>query len=157
MSSRAWLVDEIHSIGEKTALCDHLEEVIEEEPQVEEVLKKTLELRRKQMQDVADKSEKSNPRFWCAFKHAAKAFTLDSEVYEATLSEEAKSNMIESGDILASLMSLFLGMDFEVCARCVYDRLLLNQVADKASKEGEDGRVENENSDNGGSELGKTE
>lgn len=157
MSSRAWLVDEIHSIGEKAALCDHLEEIIGEDARTEEVLKKTLELRRKQMQEVADESDNSNPKFWCAFKHAAKAFTLDSEVYEATLSGSAKENMIESANILASLISLFLGMDFEVCARCVYDRLLLNQVAAKNQEEDDNGRVENENSDRGGSQLGEVE
>lgn len=128
MSSRAWVVDEIHSIGEKTALCDHLEELIDDYPEVDEVLQNVLNLRRKQMQHIADQNENSNPKFWCAFKHAVKAFTLDSEVYEATLDDVAKQNMIESGDILASLISLFLGMDFETCARCVYDRLLLKQV-----------------------------
>ena len=128
MSSRAWVVDEIHSIGEKTALCDHLEELIDDCPDVGEVLQNVLNLRRKQMQHIADQNENSNPKFWCAFKHAVKAFTLDSEVYEATLDDVAKQNMIESGDILASLISLFLGMDFETCARCVYDRLLLKQV-----------------------------
>ena len=128
MSSRAWVVDEIHSIGEKTALCDHLEELIDDCPDVGEVLQNVLNLRRKQMQHITDQNENSNPKFWCAFKHAVKAFTLDSEVYEATLDDASKQNMIESGDILASLISLFLGMDFETCARCVYDRLLLKQV-----------------------------
>ena len=128
MSSRAWVVDEIHSIGEKTALCDHLEELIDDYPEVREVLQSVLNLRRKQMQHIADQNENSNPKFWCAFKHAVKAFTLDSEVYEATLDDASKQNMIESGDVLASLISLFLGMDFETCARCVYDRLLLKQV-----------------------------
>lgn len=128
MSSRAWVVDEIHSIGEKTALCDHLEELIDDYPDVGEVLQNVLNLRRKQMQHIAEQNENSNPKFWCSFKHAVKAFTLDSEVYEATLDDVAKQNMIESGDVLASLISLFLGMDFETCARCVYDRLLLKQV-----------------------------
>ena len=142
MSSRAWVVDEIHSIGEKTALCDHLEELIDDYPEVGEVLQNVLNLRRKQMQHIADQNENSNPKFWCAFKHAVKAFTLDSEVYEAVMDEETKQNMIESGDILASLISLFLGMDFETCARCVYDRLLLNQV-----QEGNRESRDNENSD----------
>lgn len=142
MSSRAWMVDEIHSVGEKTALCDHLEELIDDYPEVGEVLQNVLNLRRKQMQHIADQNENSNPKFWCAFKHAVKAFTLDSEVYEAVMDEETKQNMIESGDILASLISLFLGMDFETCARCIYDRLLLNQV-----QEGNRESRDNENSD----------
>lgn len=136
------MVDEIHSVGEKTALCDHLEELIDDYPEVGEVLQNVLNLRRKQMQHIADQNENSNPKFWCAFKHAVKAFTLDSEVYEAVMDEETKQNMIESGDILASLISLFLGMDFETCARCVYDRLLLNQV-----QEGNRESRDNENSD----------
>lgn len=136
------MVDEIHSVGEKTALCDHLEELIDDYPEVGEVLQNVLNLRRKQMQHIADQNENSNPKFWCAFKHAVKAFTLDSEVYEAVMDEETKQNMIESSDILASLISLFLGMDFETCARCIYDRLLLNQV-----QEGNRESRDNENSD----------
>ena len=81
MSSRAYLVDLIHSIGEKTALADHLEEKLEENPDLEELLKKVLELRRKQMNQLLADGENPNPEYWCAFKHAVKAWTMDCEVY----------------------------------------------------------------------------
>lgn len=128
MSSRAYLVDLIHSIGEKTALADHLEEKLEENPDLEELLKKVLELRRKQMNQLLADGENPNPEYWCAFKHAVKAWTMDCEVYEAKLDEESLKNMIESSNVLASMISLFLGMEFENCARCLYDKLLVKQL-----------------------------
>lgn len=128
MSSRAYLVDLIHSIGEKTALADHLEEKLEENPDLEELLKKVLELRRKQMNQLLADGENPNPEYWCAFKHAVKAWTMDCEVYEAKLDEESLKNMVESSNVLASMISLFLGMEFENCARCLYDKLLVKQL-----------------------------
>lgn len=128
MSSRAYLVDLIHSIGEKTALADHLEEKLENNPELEEILKKILDLRRKQMNQLLTNGENPNPEYWCAFKHAIKAWTMDCEVYEAKLDKESLENMIESSNILASMISLFLGMEFETCARCLYDKLLVKQL-----------------------------
>lgn len=129
MSSRAWLVDLIHSIGEKTALADHLEEKIGEDD-IRDALKSVLTARRKQMDYLLRNAQKANPTYWCAFKHAIKTYTLDVEVYEATLSDEAKEQMVESANILASITSLFLGMEFTDCARCLYDKLLVKQVSE---------------------------
>jgi len=128
MSSRAYLVDLIHSIGEKTALVDHLEEKIDNNPELQDLIEKILVLRRKQMNQLLSLGENPNPEYWCAFKHAVKAWVMDCEVYEATLTEESKQNMIESSNILASMISLFLGMEFEDCARCLYDKLLVKQI-----------------------------
>lgn len=128
MSSRAYLVDLIHSIGEKTALVDHLEEKIDNNPELQDLIEKILVLRRKQMNQLLSLGENPNPEYWCAFKHAVKAWVMDCEVYEATLTEESKQNMIESSNILASMVSLFLGMEFEDCARCLYDKLLVKQI-----------------------------
>ena len=128
MSSRAYLVDLIHSIGEKTALVDHLEEKIDNNPELQDLVEKILVLRRKQMNQLLSLGENPNPEYWCAFKHAVKAWVMDCEVYEATLTEESKQNMIESSNILASMVSLFLGMEFEDCARCLYDKLLVKQI-----------------------------
>ena len=128
MSSRAYLVDLIHSIGEKVALVDHLEEKIDNNPELQDLVEKILVLRRKQMNQLLSLGENPNPEYWCAFKHAVKAWVMDCEVYEATLTEESKQNMIESSNILASMISLFLGMEFEDCARCLYDKLLVKQI-----------------------------
>ena len=128
MSSRAYLVDLIHSIGEKTALVDHLEEKIDNNPELQYLAEKILVLRRKQMNQLLSLGENPNPEYWCAFKHAVKSWVMDCEVYEATLTEESKQNMIESSNILASMISLFLGMEFEDCARCLYDKLLVKQI-----------------------------
>lgn len=128
MSSRAYLVDLIHSIGEKTALEDHLIEKLPDHPELKELIKKVADLRRSQMNQLLASGEKPNPDWWCAFKHAVKAWTLDCEVYEATLDKESYDNMIKSSNHLAEMTSLFLGMEFETCARCLYDKLLVKQL-----------------------------
>lgn len=135
MSSRAYLVDLIHSIGEKTALEDHLIEKLPDHPELRELIEKVANLRRSQMNQLLASGENPNPDWWCAFKHAVKAWTLDCEVYEATLNEESFENMVESSNVLASMISLFLGMEFETCARCLYDKLLVKQITKKENKD----------------------
>lgn len=133
MSSRAYLVDLIRSIGEKTALVDHLEEKMINEPsdKLKALIEQITTLRRKQMNTLLSEAESPNPLFWCDFKHAVKAFTNDVEVYEATYTDEAFEQMKLSSEILAGVTSLFLGMDFQTCARCLYDKLLVEEINKK--------------------------
>lgn len=133
MSSRAYLVDLIRSIGEKTALTDHLEEKLLSNPseELKALIKQITALRRKQMNTLLSEAENPNPLFWCDFKHAVKAFTNDVEVYEATYTDEAFEQMKLSSEILAGVTSLFLGMDFQTCARCLYDKLLVEEINKK--------------------------
>lgn len=130
MSSRGYLVDLIESIGEKTALASHIREKIENGKDVEnnrKILAKVLQLRRKQMSYLLSEAENPDPEYWCDFKHAVKSWLQDSEVYEAKLDEKTESFMKESDEILAMEISSILGMEFEKCARCVHDRLLVQQ------------------------------
>nr|DAX87192.1 MAG TPA: Protein of unknown function (DUF3772) [Bacteriophage sp.] len=133
MSSRAYLVDLIRSIGEKTALTDHLEEKLLSNPSedLKALIEQITALRRKQMNTLLSEAENPNPLFWCDFKHAVKAFTNDVEVYEATYTDEAFEQMKLSSEILAGITSLFLGMDFQTCARCLYDKLLVEEINKK--------------------------
>lgn len=133
MSSRAYLVDLIRSIGEKTALTDHLEEKLLSNPSedLKDLIEKITALRRKQMNTLISQAENPDPMFWCDFKHAVKAFTNDVEVYEATYTDEAFEQMKLSSEILAGVTSLFLGMEFKTCARCLYDKLLVEQTTKK--------------------------
>lgn len=130
MTSRAWVVDLIRSIGEKTALTDHLEEKMISEPsdELKALIEQVTALRRKQMKLLLEQAENPNPLYWCDFKHAVKAFTNDVEVYEATYSDEAFEQMKLSSEILAGITSLFLGMEFQTCARCLYDKILVEQT-----------------------------
>lgn len=131
MSSRAYIVDLIHSIGEKTALTDHLEEKIIAGKDVENNEKELVEilsLRREQMSFLMEQGEKPDPEEWCAFKHSIKAFTQDVEVYEANPCNQTRDFMVRSANTLAMEISKLLGMEFETCARCLYDRLLVKQV-----------------------------
>lgn len=130
MSSRGYLLDLIESIGEKTALASHTREKIESGKDVENnraILARTLALRRKQMSYLLSEVEKADPEYWCDFKHAVKSWVQDSEVYEATPNESTEQMMRESSEILAMEISSLLGMEFETCARCVFDRLLVQQ------------------------------
>ena len=126
MTARAYAVDLIQSIGEKAALTSHLEEHLINGMDVSKILVEVLNLRRKQMKDLMELAEKPNPKYWCDFKHAVKAFTLDTEVYEAEQNETNLENMKRSADILAGVTSLFLGLEFASCARCLYDQLLID-------------------------------
>lgn len=130
MSSRAYLVDLIRSIGEKTALTDHLEEKLLSNPSedLKALTERITRLRRQQMNLLLSQAENPNPLFWCDFKHAVKTFTNDTEVYEANPNEETFQHMKESADILAGVTSLFLGMEFATCSRCFYDKMLVEQV-----------------------------
>ncbi len=135
-TSRSWLVDLIKAIGEKTALVDHLEEKLcsDKEYDTESIVKiieACLDLRRGEMDLLLRNGEKPNPDFWCEFKHAVKSFTEDSETYEATLTSEALDNMKKSADILAGVTSLFLGIKFATCSRCLFDMMLINQLEEK--------------------------
>lgn len=137
MSSRAYIVDLIHSIGEKTALADHLEEKIIAKKDVEKnekILVEILSLRREQMSFLMEQGEKPDPDEWCAFKHAVKSFTQDVEVYEANPCDQTRDFMIRSADVLAMEISKLLGMEFETCARCLADQLLIKQVEKQAEK-----------------------
>lgn len=136
MSSRGYLVDLIESIGEKTALASHIREKIQAGKDVKnnrKILEKVLALRREEMSFLMSEVEKPNPDYWCDFKHAVKSWAQDCEVYEATMTEKTEQLMIKSSEILAMEISSILGMEFEVCARCVFDRLLVEQVEKERS------------------------
>lgn len=139
MSSRGYLTDMMESIAEKIALTSHIEEKLrgsedeEEIQRLKTLLDKTLTLRRKQMSRLLSKAENPNPFFWCQFKHALGAFMRDCEVYEATGEDSDLEIAKESADILAMNTSLFLGMEFTTCARCLADKLLVKQVEEKTN------------------------
>lgn len=132
-TSRSWLVDLIKAIGEKTALVDHLEEKLCSDIEynteaIMQILSSVMSLRREQMDILLQNGEKPNPDFWCEFKHAVKSFTEDSEVFEASPSEPSLEHLKLSANILAGVTSLFLGMEFATCSRCLYDMMLINQL-----------------------------
>ena len=139
MSSRGYLTDLIESIGEKIALTSHIEEKLraseneEEAKHLTQMLEKTLDLRRRQMSRLLEKAENPNPLYWCQFKHALGSFIRDCEVYEATKDETDFLLAKESADILAMNISLFLGMGFQTCARCLADKLLVKQVEERTN------------------------
>lgn len=132
-SSRAWIIDLIHSIGEKLALCDHLAEKLDDE-NVRKLYDKIVAERRNEMELLTQYADDPNLEYWCAFKHAVKQWVLASECYDYMPNEKNLNVVKYSADILAGVVSLFLGLEFEDCARCLNDRLLLNQRKEKKWK-----------------------
>ena len=126
MSSRAWLVDLIHSIGEKLALCDHLAEKFDDE-KARQLYFAVLEERRREMQLLVDSVENPNLEYWCAFKHALKSWVLAIETYDSSSTTKNLNVVKYSSDILAGATSLFLGLDFKLCERCLYEQLLTKE------------------------------
>lgn len=133
MTSRGWEQDLIESIAEDIALTSHIEEklvVSEDEQEIENLklmLKEVLSLRREKMSYLLSQGEKPNPMYWCQFKHSLGSWIRAVEVYEAVESDESQALMIKAKNNLAMATSLFLGMEFEVCGRCLADRLLVKQ------------------------------
>ena len=125
MTSRAYILDLIHSIGEKLALCDHLAEKFDDE-NIEELYAKVVEERRAEMKLLVSLAPDPNTEYWCAFKHALKSWVLAMEVYDSKPCEETLNVAQYSEDILAGITALFLGIEFKPCARCLNDLLLAN-------------------------------
>ena len=139
MSSRGYLVDLIESIGEKINLCSHINEQLrgcedeQEKAELKEILKQALLLRRQEMSRLLEDAEHPNPLYHCSVKHALGSFLKDVEVYEATLNEKDLEMATQSANLFAMVLSKYLGMEFEKCARCVFDRLLVEQVEKERS------------------------
>lgn len=136
MSSRGYEVDLIESICENIALAGHLEEIgkdADADDTLKEILKKALTLRREQMSRLLEMADMPNPKYHCAVKHALGAWWRQQEVYEATLDDEDYRLARELGDLSAMCLSKYLGMEFEVCQRCLFDRMLVNQVEKERS------------------------
>lgn len=127
----------IESIGEKICLASHIEEQLRacedenEKAELKQILNKTLYLRRKEMSDLLELGEKPDPKYHCQFKHALSSFMKDVEIYEATLTQSDLERSIESANLFAMVCSKYLGMEFEVCSRCLHEKFLLMEYEQK--------------------------
>lgn len=140
-TSRQWLLDLLHSIGEKLALCDHLAEKLDR-PEVQKLYAKVLNERRNEMRVLANYGTNTNLEYWCELKHALKSWVLAQECYDSQPTAENLNVAQYSSDILAGTLSLFLGIKFEDCGRCLNDRLMFeyNENSKERSKDGRDKR-----------------
>lgn len=134
MSSRGYEVDLIESICENIALAGHLEEISKDEDEsAKEILKKALTLRREQMSRLLEMADSPNPKYHCVVKHVLGAWWRQQEVYEATLDNKDYELAKELGDLSAMCLSQYLGLEFETCQRCLFDRMLVQQVEKERS------------------------
>lgn len=135
MSSRGYEVDLIESICENIALAGHLEEVLKDENDNSdiEILKLALSSRRKQMSRLLEMADNPNPKYHCIVKHALGAWWRQQEVYEATMDEKDYDLAKSLADLTAMCLSKYLGLEFETCQRCLFDRMLVAQVEKERS------------------------
>ena len=135
MSSRGYEPDLIESICESIALSSHIEEVLKEEQseEVQQILETSLSLRRKQMSRLLEMADNPNPKFHCIVKHSLGAWWRQMEVWEATLDKKDYELAKELGDLSAMCLSKYLGLEFEICQRCLYDKMLVQQYAKQHS------------------------
>ena len=136
MTSRSYLWDLVESIGEDITLTSHLEEKLrasedkEEIENLKQMLSKVLTLRREKMSVLLEQGENPNPMYHCVAKHAIGSFWRQMEVWEATQNEEDLERLKKNGEILAMALSLYLGLEFQTCERCLGDLLLVKQLSE---------------------------
>lgn len=127
MTSRGYETDRIEAICELISATGHIREMVDEDENLKQIYKQTLALRREEMNYLLDESENPNPKYWCLVKHLLGAWWRQVEIYEATLKEEDLDLAKRLGDLSAEALSQFLGMEFETCQRCFFDRLMVKE------------------------------
>lgn len=134
MSSRAWTLDLLRGITQNEAIADHNKELIEDENldgelknKIRQLDKMTVALRREEQSYLLEQGENPNPLVWCLVKHSSDAYGHLVEVYEANPCEKAEELMKKQSAILAGYLSIFLGVEFQTCQRCLDDQLLIKE------------------------------
>lgn len=128
MTSRGFETDRIEAICELICATGHIREMLDDENEnLSEIYKQTLELRREEMNRLLEGAENPNPKYWCLVKHLLGAWWRQVEVYEASLSEDDYELAKRLGNLAASALSQYLGMEFENCSRCFFDKILVKQ------------------------------
>ena len=85
------------------------------------------------MSRLLEMADNPNPKFHCIVKHSLGAWWRQQEVYEATLNDKDYELAKELGDLSAMCLSAYLGLEFETCQRCLFDRMLVRQVEKERS------------------------
>lgn len=135
MTSRGYLWDMVQSIADDIALASHLKEQIDktedeqERKELRQIRSSVLELRREKMTFLMEEIDMPNPDYWCDVKHALGSWERAVEVDESQDNERTAELAKKSADIFAMCLSKFLGMEFEKCAACLADRLLVQQLS----------------------------
>jgi len=147
-TSRGWIFDLVNAISNDLSITNHLHEAlygveaniseldpddpIEVREELErlrdgylKLIKMSLETRRSKMAYLKDNAVIYNKMMWCPLKHAIESYMETMEVWQATMSDESYKHMMESTSILSGVLSMFLGVELEVCARCLADSLAL--------------------------------
>lgn len=138
MSSRAWVLDLTRIMIQNEAIADHNKELIEDKSLNEEFKDKireldemVVELRRTEQSYLLEQGENPNPLVWCLVKHSSDAYGHSVEVYEANPCKETEDLMKKQSAIFAGYLSLFLGVEFQTCQRCLADRLAVKEYEKK--------------------------
>lgn len=140
MSSRAWVLDLARGVTQNEAIADHNKELIEDEnlddelkEKIRQLDKMTVDLRREEQSYLLEQGENPNPLVWCLVKHSSDAYGHLVEVYEANPCEKTESLMKKQSAIFAGYLSIFLGMEFQTCQRCLDDALMVKEHDEKTN------------------------
>lgn len=85
----------------------------------QEIVAETTELRREIMKTLDGLGE----RDWCPCKHYAEAVQRSLEIYESTYSKEDYEILVKTYKIWAARLSLYFGIQYTTCFRCLSDKL----------------------------------
>lgn len=138
MTSRGFETDRIESICELICAGSHLRELLDGEEDFDKVKSmylESLKLRREQMKELLNGAESPNPKYHCITKHLLGAWWRSIEIFEATGEQEDYEFAKRVGNLAASALSQYLGMEFENCSRCLFDQLLVKQFDKIKAKE----------------------
>ena len=121
-------LDLIELIWHLIAYASHLQEIIMWNENVNknilDLYKNAIEDRRAYMRLLKAKTDK--PELWCAVKHAIATWQYATEVYQATdMNDDSEEFdlLVNSTSNLASVLSMYLWVEYTECLRCLNDKL----------------------------------
>lgn len=143
-TSRLRVLDAVELIANQIAISSHCQELINEfmsdydlEPTEElkqkiidqqSILSQSITMRRMVMENLLETFESSDKNLRCTFKHAVASYMFATECAHAMtaicredIQQRAYLQMIQ-------ILSMFLGIEPQLCGRCLQDILLGKQI-----------------------------
>lgn len=108
---------------DSTEIISEIQTIKEKIDNINQLIKLETETRRKK-QDLLEKLSNSyDKRFHCKVKHWCRVIEHDLEILESYEYEEFKEILKEDFKNFALTLSLYLGIEYSDCYRCISDKL----------------------------------
>lgn len=104
------VISEIKTIKEKISLIDSM-------------IKLETETRRRKQDFLESLIDNLDKRFHCKLKHWARVIEHDLELLESCEYDDVKEIINKDFEIFASTISLYTGIEYSDCYRCISDKL----------------------------------